>query len=238
MCIFFIFKWCNKPLQKCPSGCSKTPPRYQGWSTLLPECCNPNTPVLQSTVAFLLLFLPKLYASSEAADISCSVNGCSAERGVDFYLPWSLSSRSPCASCSSLHLPLCVDTVWPRSRNQALQQWPSLSHLVPRLSPTPPSLRFHLLTKQKSPSFMLTLTLSPPFYCRQTFADTRQMLLNIPPSFCSLCWNFVPAYSLLIFSEVPFFLALHDSAFLAVSWWGLLSLLLSLPLISTWLKPK
>ena len=54
------------------------------------------------------------------------------------------------------------------------------------------------------------------------------MLWNITHSSCSLFWKMSLSYSVLIFYDVLFFLLLYDSAFLAVSWWGQLSLPLSL----------
>lgn len=82
----------------------------------------------KSTVLWRSLLLHQC-TSSEAANISCYVNGCSAERGVLFAMQPLRSQLLPLLPLLQQLLPpsASMNTACPQS-----QQWHSLSHLLPR----------------------------------------------------------------------------------------------------------
>lgn len=128
---------------------------------------------------FSLLFLPvpaqSVHTSREAADTSGSANGCSAPRGVEFCLRWSLSSRGSslcsCGSCCCTTLPLSLPR-YVSDNDTASPHLPSFATL------SPPLLRHHLHSSPRSLSSLLLFALAaqnlaPPHSCARSRSITH-----------------------------------------------------------------
>lgn len=124
---------------------------------------------------------------------------------------------APVAAPASLCLSVCTHYIHTHISELSSNDTdsPILCHVIAPCLSSPSSLSGRIIASFiHVNSHSVTASFFCPSHCQQTFADTQQMLLNIPHSSCSLCLKFVLDYSFLIFSVVPFFSRLPWLSFL------------------------